>query len=172
MYQMVAKDSDSEFFRCPITAENSSAWLRIRRRRVNVQLQEASIDGFTILVCAVDATRLRIGEPWMLMHDGATLEVQAQWFFQAADGRVQIGLRRLRDLTPPPVIGGWMPRVFSRPQTPDYSSSSLVLTCGVLAMVLSLALPGVGDKLGTSSRIQSAINGLYGGIRSAIGNWI
>ncbi|MBB3208225.1 hypothetical protein FHS27_004052 [Rhodopirellula rubra] len=169
---MVANASDSEFFRCPITAENSSAWLRIRRRRVNVQLQEASIDGFTILVRALDSTQLRIGEPWLLLHDGATLEVQAQWFFQAADGRVQIGLRRLRDLTPPPVIGGWLPNIFARPKMPDYSSSSLVLTCGILLMLLSLALPGVGDKLGTSTRISAAINSVFGGIRSAFGNWL
>ncbi|MCM2372518.1 hypothetical protein [Aporhodopirellula aestuarii] len=169
---MVAHASDTDFFRCPITVENSSAILRIRRRRVAVHLQEASIDGYTILVRALHSSQLRIGEPWVLLHNGATIEVQAQWFFQAADGQVQIGLRRLRDLTRPPVIGGWLPSIFGTPKSPDYSSSSLVLSCGVLGVLLALALPGLGDLLGTSKPIQAAINSVYGGLRSVMKDFL
>jgi hypothetical protein len=161
---MVAPQQSAEFFRCPITAENSAAALRIHRRgRINVKLQEASIDGFTVLVRSVDAAKLQIGKPWILLHDGATLEVHAQWFFQAADGQVQVGLRRLRDLTKPPVIGGWFPSVFSRSHTPDYSGGSLLWAGGLLVMFASLALPGIGDALGTSARIQALLSELLAG---------
>lgn len=95
------------FFRCPVSPEMADGWLRVRRRQLRVQICEASIDGFTVVVAAPDATKLRLGQPWTLRHDGAVLEVHAQWLFHAPDGNVQVGLRRLRDLTPIPTISRW-----------------------------------------------------------------
>lgn len=166
---MVAHGSESDFYRFPVTHENNAAVIRIRRRRLSVQLQEASIDGFTVLVQPADARRLQLGAPWLLLHDGSTLEVQAQWFFQAADGQVQIGLRRLRDLTRPPVIGGWIPNLFGGPRTPNYSGGSLVFSGGLLALFVILTLPGLGDALGTSKRIQNALTAIYHEVRGLAG---
>lgn len=158
---MVAPTQSTEFYRCAIVAENSVAVLQIRHRgRFNVKLQEASIDGFTVLVGASNASRLQIGEPWMMHYDGATMEVHAQWFFQSADGQVQVGLRRLRDLTRPPMMGGWFPDFFNRSSTRHDSGGSLLWAGGLLVMVMTLALPGIGDALGTSAKIQAVLNAL------------
>ncbi|WP_404309764.1 hypothetical protein [Neorhodopirellula lusitana] len=163
---MTHSTNSDEYFRCALPVENGSAQIRIGRRSLEAQVQEASIDGFTVLVQPSNAAKLSLGRPWILVHDESTLEVHAQWFFHAEDGNVQIGLRRLRDLTRPPMIGGWMPSFVSRHRGVEASGGSLMFVSAVLLAVLSLALPGIGDVLGTSGRIQQGIASLAGGIRS------
>ncbi|WP_231603205.1 hypothetical protein [Neorhodopirellula pilleata] len=139
------------------------AVIKIGRSPIKTQVHEASIDGFTVLVDSSDASRLVLGKPWILLHDNAKIEVHAQWFFHADDGNVQIGLRRLRDLTKPPVIGGWFPSFFATPRE-DGSSGSLLFVGASLIVMASLAMPGVGDALGTSGKIQQAFGAIYHGI--------
>jgi len=164
---MVSTAQTPDFFRYPVTPEESAATIRIRRNQLAVQLQEASIDGFTVLVRPRDAAQLRIGEPWLLDHAGSRLEVHAQWFFQSADGHVQIGLRRLRDLTRAPSVSVWRPRFLPGSPTTDNTGRSLFLTGILLVGLLVLALPGVGDALGTSGSIQAVMKILWSGLRGA-----
>jgi len=154
---------ESEFFRCPVAVERSVAVIKIGRRPIKTLVHEASIDGFTVLVDSADANRLILGKPWILLHDHAKLEVHAQWFFHADDGNVQVGLRRLRDLTKPPAIGGWFPSLAGTPRE-DGSSGSLLFVSASLIAMASLAMPGVGDALGTSGKIQKAFGAIYQGI--------
>jgi len=145
------------FFRCPVPADQSDGTITIGRRKLPAVVHEASIDGFTVVVRPVFADQLQLGRPWKLFHDGATLEVHPQWFFQAPDGNVQIGLRRLRDLTPPPGVparwSNWWPRVSN-----GGSSSPPLLFGGLVGIILmTLALPGIGTTLGTSQRITAWI---------------
>jgi len=156
-------DDEREYFRCPIPVERSVAVIKIGRRPIKTHVHEASIDGFTVLVDSADANRLMLGKPWVLLHDNAKLEVHAQWFFHADDGNVQIGLRRLRDLTKPPVIGGWLPTLNGLSRD-DGSSGSLLFVAASLTVIASLAMPGLGDALGTSSKIQQALGAIYHGI--------
>lgn len=153
-----------EYFHCPISPEQNSARLKIGRRSIPASLQEASIDGFTVLVDSSDATRLVLGKPWILFHDNTKLEVHAQWFFHADDGNVQIGLRRLRDLTKPPAIGGWLPSLGGTPQQ-DGSSGSTLFVVTVLIALGSLAMPGIGDALGTSGKIQQGMTAIFQSVR-------
>jgi hypothetical protein len=93
------QDKKVEYFRCQIPAECSGAVIHAGRRKTKTQVQEASIDGFTVLVRGKDAKKLRIGEPWVLEYDGSRLEVVGQWFFNAPGGFIQLGLRRLLSLS-------------------------------------------------------------------------
>ena len=154
---------DNTYFRCPVHEDEGQAVLCSRRRRLDIQVQETSIDGFTVLVKPQDASRLAIGHPWVLEYSGARVEVHGQWLFNAPDGHVQMGLRRLRDLTQPtesrPVfLMGRRPTCYG----PGFSG---VIFSGVLLLVfLVLALPGVGDALGTAPQIEGAVNWLCSGV--------
>ncbi|MEM9364487.1 MAG: hypothetical protein AAGD07_00720 [Planctomycetota bacterium] len=145
------------FFRCPVPLEQSQGALVIGRSRFTIEVAEASIDGFTVIIPACSAHRVRLGQPWVLRHDGAKLEVHPQWFFNDPEGHVQVGLRRLRDLTPQPSIGGWFPKFSSGRRIDESSPTPLVFTGSVLILLLALELPGLGDALGTSGRVQAGL---------------
>lgn len=154
-----AANSDSNdhfsFFRCPVSKDQSQALIRIGRRALAASVQETSIDGFTVLVSPKSTSRLKVGRPWVLEYDGARTEVHPQWMFNSPDGHVQVGLRRLRDLTKPPPVR----RAFGKARTRIHNDSNFAAVAFggfVMGLFLLMAMPGLGDRLGTSQRIQSA----------------
>ena len=167
--------SDSQedgFFRCPVQAENSSAVIRVGRRKIYATIQETSIDGFTALVSPRDASKLKVGRPWLLEHNVARIEVHPQWFFNAPDGHVQMGLRRLRDLTPPePIRNSLLVRLGGR-KYHDPSNSAIAFGGFVLVLFALMALPGLGDQLGTSTRIQETFRWVIEGLDQSIGQYL
>lgn len=160
-----ANDGDQEkkvdYFRCQIPEEASKATIRVGRRKTCAQVQESSIDGFTVLVRDKDAKNLRIGEPWVLEFDGSRLEVTGQWFFNAPGGFIQIGLRRMRDLTPEPVFHTPFLSRFSSRKMSASATSAAGFGGFVIVLFLALSLPGLGEQLGTSGRIQGAVHWIY-----------
>ncbi|MGV3486198.1 MAG: hypothetical protein ACO1RT_17400 [Planctomycetaceae bacterium] len=158
-------DPEPNFFRCPVQDEDSEATIHIRGKRIPAKLQDKSIDGFTVLIDPRHVRKLRVGPQWMLKSGGEVTEVWAQWMFNAPDGRVQLGLRRLRDLTPAPK-DAWFPSIFSyRKHT---TNPELLLAGTVLTAFLTLSLPGVGDQLGTAGRIQAGLQVLCKVIRDGV----
>ena len=154
MSESTHDNPDQAFFRCPVQDEDSAATILIRGRKIPVTLQDRSIDGFSVLIDPRYVRKLRVGPRWILKSGGEITEVWAQWMFNAPDGRVQLGLRRLRDLTPQPKAS-WFPTINSyqkHTQNPE-----LLLAGIVLASFLTLSLPGIGDHLGTSGKIQAGL---------------
>lgn len=147
-------ESPASFFRCPVQADQSRGTIRIGRRSIEASVQEASIEGFTVLVEPKYSKRLSVGIPWVLQYNGAKFEIQAQWFFHAPDGQVQIGLRRLRDLTEPEHVRSWWVLSGARRGMEDAGHSTVAFAGFVLVVCVSLALPGIGDKLGTADHIN------------------
>jgi hypothetical protein len=164
MYTATETHRNESFFRCPILSDSSKATLKMGWRRVHVEVQDTSIDGFTILVPATSAKRLKVGTPWVLEFDGSRIETHAQWFYHGHDGNTQIGLRRMRDLTPVERIGSWYTGLLpSRARSATNDSTVACAGFTILLFVL-MAMPGLGDQLGTSSRIQSATKWIYHGL--------
>ena len=149
-------NASTGFFRCPVTEEMSGATIRCGRRGLPAGVQETSIDGFTVLVGPAAAKRLKVGRTWTLEHQGAVTEVHPQWFFNSPEGEVQIGLRRLRDITP---VEG-RTRVGRGPSLHRCDGGNHLLTYvgGLLAAFCFLALPGPGDYLGTATPIQNVLS--------------
>lgn len=162
----------SEFFRCPVSPERGEAVVRIGRRRLPVEVHEASIDGFTILVHAAQACRLTFGSAWTLNYDGAVLEVHPQWFFNAPDGNVQVGLRRLRDLTPEPSFTGRWSGWRSRNVESTHGGPPLVLAGTILALIVGLTWTGIGGKLAATPVIGNLVQWVGGGLRQLVGPFI
>ena len=159
----MTETQDPSYYRCPVHEDQAEAVLCSRRRRLKVRVQETSIDGFTVLVKPHDASRLTIGCPWVLEYEGTRVEVHGQWIFNSPDGHLQMGLRRLRDLTNPE---NTRVAILSRGQTRSGNGeglSGLVYTGMLFAVFLLLAMPGVGDALGTAPKIESAVMWLWTG---------
>jgi hypothetical protein len=108
----------------------------------------------------------------MLEYQGARIEVHPQWFFNAPDGHVQMGLRRLRDLTPPQPIRKSLLARFGGKRYEDPSHAAAAFGGFVLVLFSLMALPGLGDSLGTSSRIQSTVRWLIKGIDQSIAQFL
>ena len=166
-------DSKEEgFFRCPVQVENSNAIIRVGRKKARATIQETSIDGYTVLVAPRDASKLKVGRPWLLEHYGAIIEIHPQWFFNAPDGHVQMGLRRLRDLTPPEPIQNSLLSRIGGPKYNDPSYSALIFGGFVMFLFMLMALPGLGDSLGTSTRIQATVRWLIDGLNQSFGQYL
>tara|TARA_R110002049_G_scaffold72490_3_gene187284 strand:- start:56397 stop:56930 length:534 start_codon:yes stop_codon:yes gene_type:complete len=171
-------DSDSvqtasPFFRCPVQSANSKAQIQIGFRKVPVNVQERSIDGFTVLVSSKSSRRLKVGGPWTMYYDGSEVEVHPQWFFNSPDGQVQMGLRQVRDMTKLQVkTGSFWSKVRPRRKYENSASSSAALGGFVLVLFCALALPGLGDKLGTSTRIQDSVRWFVNSADAQIDDWL
>lgn len=157
-------EPSSTFFRCPVQSEVSQGLIKIGRRTLPATIQEASIEGFTALVEPKFSNRLSVGTPWILEYNGAKFEIQAQWFFHSPDGRIQIGMRRLRDLTAPEQVGSWWSFFGGKRGVEDAGHSTVVFAGFVLVVFVTLSLPGLGEKLGTAERINDSFQWLIHGI--------
>ncbi len=151
---------EQRFFRCPVPPEDAAATLRFSGTKLTVELQESSIDGFAVLVQQNQVSKLRLGPRWVLQSASERCEVWPQWLYCASDGRVQIGLRRLQDLTSAP-RPRWFPRLGrARPREIDHT---LVFASLVLLVALAISLPGLGDVLGTAPWIEKTVRELFAG---------
>ena len=160
----MSETQDPSYYRCPVHEDHAEAVLCSRRRRLKVLVQETSIDGFTVLVKPHDANRLTIGRPWVLEYEGTRVEVHGQWFFNSPDGDLQMGLRRLRDLTKPQSQRGPFFSKWRHSSIHDVGFSGVVYSGMLLAIFLVLAMPGLGDALGTAPKIESAVMWLWSGM--------
>lgn len=160
----------AEFFRCPVSSDCSQAKIRIGHRRFGVSVQETSIDGYTVLVGPKESKRLQVGKMWLLEYQDAIVEVHPQWFFNSPGGEIQVGLRRLRDLTPPaPVRRSLLVRIgglkYANPNV-----SAAMYGGFVLVLFSVMALPGFGDQIGTAPRIQEVVKWIVGGVNDTLKN--
>ncbi|MDC0288051.1 hypothetical protein OAM37_04680 [bacterium] len=164
----MTETQDPSYYRCPVHEDHAEAVLCSRRRRLDVLVQETSIDGFTVLVKPQDADRLAIGRPWVLEYSGARVEVHGQWFFNSPDGHVQMGLRRLRDLTKTGASSQSFLFRLRPPAIHDLGFSGVIYSGLLLAVFLVLAMPGIGDALGTAPKIESAVIWLWSGVGNLV----
>jgi hypothetical protein len=152
--------------------DRGDATIRVGHRKARAKVQETSIDGFTVLVPPKDAGKLKVGRPWVLEYDDTRHEVHAQWFFNSPDGHVQMGLRRLRDLTKPPAIrNSWLARIGGR-RYEDPTHSAVLFGAFVLFLFALMACPGLGDRLGTADRIQDTFRVIVHEANDTLEKWI
>jgi hypothetical protein len=162
----------SNFFRFAIESTHSQAMIRVGRRRIVATVQEASIDGFTIVVAPKYASRLKVGKHWILDYDGVKTEVHPLWFFNTPEGNIQLGLHRLRDLKPPDLDRHSLLIRFGGARFQDPSFSAAFYGGIVLSLVCLLALPGYGEHVGTSDGIQNAFRFVLEGLNDTFGKYL
>jgi len=111
-----------------------AATLVIVGNTLEVTVPEQTHCGFTAIGSAKVAESLRLGVRWVLKLEGKRFEVFPQWIHCAADGRVQMGLRRMHQLAPESEIG--FVRRFRDRNRPD---GYWALVLAVVVMILSSA---------------------------------
>ncbi|MEM6690899.1 MAG: hypothetical protein AAF664_15810 [Planctomycetota bacterium] len=155
-------------FRCAIDPEQGSAFLKIDRKRFRIVVQENGIDGLTILVPKRMAGRLKLGRNWLIEYRGEVSEVHPQWVYQTPDGDAQVAVQRLCEVTPEIMVNGsWWTCFFGGRQTIDTPLVGFALV--VVVLFCTLALPGIGDDLGTADRIEDTTKWIFFGAKSALG---
>lgn len=66
---------EQRFFRCPVPIEKSAATLRFSGIKIPVELHEASLDGFAVMVQPKYVSKLRLGPRWVLQSSTERSEV-------------------------------------------------------------------------------------------------
>ncbi len=144
------------YYRCRISDELAAGHLLVGRRRIAVKVDEKSIGGFTIRIEDRDLARLKLNKSLILEHQGERSAVHAEWFLNHTSGNVQLGLRRLADLTPPPP----QPSAIMELITPRHllrkfaDVPELWLGTAAVLLLMGLTMPGLGDHLGTAPRVR------------------
>ena len=105
-----------------------------------------------------------------LNFDGTVVEVVVQRKSKPEDGYVRMGLIQVRDLTKPEKVkASWWPT--KRPISGTDNTASVVFGGFVLVLFCGMALPGLGDRLGTSDRIQNAFRWCLTSASSQLDDW-
>jgi hypothetical protein len=145
------------FYRCRVTADLSAGTLQVGRKRFDVLVDEKSIDGYTIRIKADDLAKIKFNRKvWILEHFQERSEVHPEWFLNPTSDLIQLGLRRLADVTPQPKAPSVFRSIFSLRGLLHRLTNSPEMMLGGAAMILLmlLTLPGFGDHLGTAPRIR------------------
>lgn len=149
---------DRSHFRCPVVGEKGKATLRVGFTKIHATVVEASVSGYTITVKAKYAKRLaRSKRDWLISYDETKVIVRAQWFSEPQDGLVRIGLHQVKDLTKPEKMKGYSLWTRLKPSFGDSDTATVAYGGFVLFLFAALSMPGLGDRLGTSNRIQNTV---------------
>jgi len=160
------------FFRCPVPPSDGAARIRIGTTRLQASVDETSIDGFTVTITPKYAKRIQMGATWVLEFQDTRTEVLPQWFYQSPEGHVQLGLRRLRDLTKAtPVRTSWLP-IKSGGRCDNSNNATIMFGGFVLTLIAVLSTTRLGEQLGTADKIESAFKWFVGELDSQFGRWL
>ena len=165
-----ADSEPREFYRCPVDSDKAAAKIKVGRKTVRASVVEKSIDCYTVLVRKSAARKLTEGKHCRLNFDGTVVEVVVQRKSKPEDGYVRMGLIQVRDLTKPEKVkASWWPT--KRPISGTDNTASVVFGGFVLVLFCGMALPGLGDRLGTSDRIQNAFRWCLTSASSQLDDW-
>ncbi len=160
---MATTQESQASFRCPVQPDCATAVIRSGRRRIPAALLDCSLEGYTLVIEPENALRLQVGKQWILEAQGSQTLVVAKWLYRDDDGRLQLALRRIKDLGKPEdqYPSAWF--AWTRRRQPHIHPGGNELAFAGIAFLLFLllALPGFGDRLGTSRPIQTAVRSVF-----------
>ncbi len=156
---MNSYDPHDHAFRCAVPAEHGEAWLVVGWHRHPVRVTELSRNGFTIQVRNKTYAKCREGKKALLHYQGEIWEVVCTSTFRMVDDYAEISLHRLADRTkvrgPRSSLCSLLPiaNVTADPVLPLALLVSFLFAC--------LALPGMGDSLGTAPKIRKVVQDVW-----------
>lgn len=146
-------------FRCTVLPEQSAANLRLGWRRHPVRVIDTSRDAFTLDVPLTTFSRIKEGGRATLEFQGETWEVMCTATFRLVDDEFHVSMARLRDRTSMrgPKTTFWA----LLPSTNAASSPALPLALLLSFLFACVALPGMGDTLGTAPKIRKVVQDVW-----------
>ncbi|KAA5543679.1 hypothetical protein FYK55_10785 [Roseiconus nitratireducens] len=145
-------------FRCRVLGP-SRAILRAGGRPLNVDVRETSGTGFTLGMPRRVAKKLREGKQYELSFDDRRMEVIAEQFLEPVDGEHRLEVTTHFEYEPKERWAFRLPFTRGRRIATHDSSTNKTIAYGgfVLVLFCTMALPGIGEDLGTAPRIHKAI---------------
>lgn len=156
--KLPGEHADSSY-RCKVVGD-ASASLWLGRKKLSLAVREKSGSGFTLGIDPKKAKRLKCGRTYELRYDERRLAVRAEAFVDSMEGEARLRVITMKEFEPKERWAFRLP--FTRGAKVALHESALNSTAAyggfVLVLFCVMALPGLGDTLGTAPRINSAIN--------------
>ncbi len=151
-------------YRCTVVPECSEGQLKAGWYSFPVRVIDTSREAFTLEVKPQAFRRLKEGARATLDFNDEMWEVECTAVFQLANGQYSVSMARVKDLTK---IRGPRASLSSMLPVPNPTADPVLPLALLVAFLFAcVALPGMGDRLGTAPKIRSAIQGAW---RSTLG---
>jgi hypothetical protein len=138
---------------------NTGATLAIGGRRIKLHVRETSGRGFTLGTKKRNAKKLKSGKRGDLYYDGRRYLVQTEQTLGEVGDEARFFVGVIREYEPKESWAFRLPFTRGRKIISHESAANSGAVYGgfVLFLFCALALPGLGDRLGTAPRIESAL---------------
>lgn len=153
----MAREPDSRSaFRCVIPVECSAAKLKLGNKFTQVRVLDTSRVGFTTQLPKQLAAKVRPNKSCELHFAGERWEVEVESRYANEDGTTNVGFRRIQELTKIKSPGqSWLSYA---PRISAQTDPTFLFFLMLLFLFACLSLPGVGDQLGTASKVRFGVH--------------
>lgn len=146
-------------FRCTVVPEQSAARLRLRLRSHRVRVIDTSREAFTLEVDQAIFSRLKEGTRGTLEYQDEKWEVVCTAVFRLVENQFHVSMARISERTqiqgPKPTFRALLPKSNAE------SSPALPLALLLSFLFACVALPGMGDSLGTAPKIRKVVQDVW-----------
>ena len=141
-----------------IPSDDSLAIVRLGGRRLVCQLLDMSRDDFHVRLPENRIQQLRRAKQVELHYHGERWRVEVVHDARSAVLSDSVFLKRLEELTPQQLPSPWTS--FSTSGLSQQTDPRFILTLMLALIFACLALPGLGDHLGTAPKVKKGIHSI------------
>ena len=152
---MVRPPNDRAAFRCTVAPEDAAAKLKIGRKTHDVAVLDTSRDGFSVQIPSRLAGKIKSGQTVELLFAGEHWQIRQESKFQETDDFARVGFSRVQELTKIEPPTSWFYTFV--PKFNAHSDPSFLMYLMVAFLLACVALPGVGDSLGTAPKVRGLV---------------
>ena len=153
---MPRRPDDREAYRCSVAPENAAAHIKVGRKSELVAILETSRDGYTIRMDNSVAKQLKDGRSYVLCVGSERWEVRKESHYSDGVDFTNVGFARIRELTKIKSPITWFP--FFKNEGHSQSDPAFLIYLMLAFLFACIALPGMGDSLGTAPKIRNGIH--------------
>ncbi len=154
-------------YRCVIAPEDGAAKLKLNGKLVDCRVLDTSCDAFSIQIPAKHSHQLLARNPRLeLSFRGERWEVNVNGHFRDQVDEVTVALERVRELTKLKAANSWGGA--SGGQFSAATDPSFLLALMVAFLLCCVCLPGIGDSLGTATRVREGMGVMMKYVSEAI----
>ncbi len=155
---MTANQS-SPAFRCNVVPENSHGSMKVGWSWQDVRVLDTSRDAFTVEVKHSVFRRLKEGCRTVLRFNDEIWQVECTAVFQLVSGKISLTMTRIKDLTQ---MHGPKSNIWSVLPLPNPTADPVLPLALLISFLFAcVALPGMGDTLGTAPKIRKVVQDVW-----------
>ncbi|OYP34419.1 hypothetical protein [Rhodopirellula sp. MGV] len=158
LYKVVPNTAQEKIYRCKVVG-NAAATLFVGPRSLKVFVRETCGGGFTLGLDPKQVKKIKLGTRYELHYDDRRLLITPQVFVPSVEGEPRLQVVTVHEYEPKKRWAFRLPFTKGQQVKKHETIGSAAAYGGfVLVLFCVMALPGVGDKLGTAPRIEAALN--------------